>query len=115
MSAISSDVELDYSVEGLFPNKDAADQDPKCKIIAEIIQSFSKTADMTGVTQANLQTHAQDRYTFISKEERLSLPNADHLASLLYQKGVSRETAQRYMSFRLTEADAKRWTILRSA
>jgi hypothetical protein len=113
MSALSPDVELDYSVEGLFPNKDAADQDPKCKIIAEIIQSFSNTADMTGVTQADLQTHAQHRYTFISKEEKLSLPNADHLAFLLYQKGVSSETAQSYISFRLTETDAKRWTIIK--
>ena len=112
MSAISAEVELDYSTVGLFPNKEAADQDPKCKIIAETIQSLSKTADMTGVTQATLQTHAENRYVFLSKEERLSLPNADHAALLLYQKGVSRETARRYMSFRLTEADAKRWTII---
>ena len=39
MSAISAEVELDYSTVGLFPNKEAADQDPKCKIIAETIQS----------------------------------------------------------------------------
>jgi len=34
MSAISDDVELDYSIRGLFCDRAAADQDPKCKIIA---------------------------------------------------------------------------------
>lgn len=112
MSAISDDVELDYSIRGLFCDRAAADQDPKCKIIAEIIQILSKTADMRGVTQADLQSHAENRYTNLSKEQRLSLPDADHIAFLLYQKGISPQIAQQYVSFRLTEEDAKRWTVI---
>jgi hypothetical protein len=116
MSAISgSDVELDFSIEGLFPNTSETGQDPKCKIIAELIQSFVKTADMTGVTQANLQTHAENRYAFLSKEKKLSLAEADQVAFSLYQKGVSAELAQRYASLRLTEQDAKKWTLIVSA
>jgi len=113
MSGIDAiDGELDYSTLGLFPDKEAADQDPKCKIIAEIIHSFSKTADMSGVTQADLQTHAASRYAYLSKEERLTLPVADHAAFLLYQKGVSPQTAKQYVSFRLTEDDVKKWTVI---
>lgn len=40
------------------------------------------------------------------------VPDADHRAFLLYQKGVASETAQKYYSFRLTEADAKKWSIV---
>lgn len=109
---VPSTESLDLTPKGLFPNKEDAPQNPKCIIIAEVIQQLTQKADMSAVKQAHLQNHAEERYKYLSEQNRLSLPNADHSAYLLYQKGVTAEIAQKYYSFRLSEADSKRWNIV---
>jgi hypothetical protein len=106
ISAVDID-NLDYSPEGLFPNREVIDQ--KCKVIAEVIQALAKRADMSSITQEFLQDQAEARYAYLSKPEKLSLPEADRAAFTL---GLPPELAQKYMSFRLTEKDARRWTVI---
>ncbi len=111
MSSATTDVSLDLTPKGLFPKIETAATDPKCVVISEVMQQMTKNSDMSSVTQQTLQEHAAKRYTDLSQESRLSLPDADHRAFLLYQKGVASETAQKYYSFRLSEADAKKWSF----
>jgi len=107
----NTNINFDPSVESLFPNNPEASQDKKCVIIAEVIQQLISRCDMSGTTQDNLRADANKRYEFLSKEDRLALPQADHAAFLLYQKGVNLSLVQKYYSIRLSDEDAKKWVI----
>lgn len=112
MSSAASSVSLDLTPEGLFPEKETAATDPKCVVISEIMRQMTEKVDMSNVPQSTLRVRAAIRYKYLSQEDRLSLPEADHGASLLYRSGVASATAQKYYSFRLSEADVKRWSIV---
>lgn len=103
---------FDFSPVALFPMKEDAAKDPRCVVVAEVIQQLAQKADMSDVTQKTLQDIANKRYTNLTQSGKISLPDADHRAFLLYQQGVSVETAQKYYSFMLNEGDAKRWQII---
>jgi hypothetical protein len=103
---------INLTPAALFPNKENAACDDKCVIIANVIQQLVRNLDMSSITQNTLLENAEVRYADISKPERLSLPEADHKAFLLYQNGVSVDVAQKYYSYRLSESDANIWTIV---
>lgn len=104
---------LDYSLTGLFPGRENPENDPKCVVSMKIIQEFNRKGCFPNdMSQQLLQTYAEERYNFISLPGRLSLPDADHTAFLLYQKGLSPNTAKEYVSFRLTDDDKKKWVIV---
>jgi hypothetical protein len=103
---------LDLSPVALFPNHPAAAQDKKCVVIANVIRELAQFCDMSTVTQVDVQNNAQKRYAFLSQTNKSSLMEVDHDAYLLYQQGVSVDTVREYYSFRLSEQDAKKWTII---
>jgi len=111
MSIPSNKVQLDFTPKSLFPKLEA-DKDPKCVIVAEVIQQLAKRCDLSEMTQEKIQSIAESRYNELSLADKLTLPQADHKAFSLYQKGVDHLTAQKYYSHRLTEADAKKWKIV---
>lgn len=103
---------LNLTPAGLFPGKQGAAEDKKCLIISKLYQEMTAILQMPNITQNELITNAQKRYEFLSTEQRLSLPDADHKAFMLFQMGVNHETAKEYYSFRLSENDAKSWQIV---
>lgn len=112
MSATINNTHLNLTPSALFPNKQGAAEDKKCLIISKIYQDIAAVQNLSDFTQNSLNENAQKRYEFLSVEQRLSLPDADHRAFLLYQQGVKHETAKEYYSCRLSESDAKCWVIL---
>lgn len=103
---------LDFSVKGLFPSVPNAETNPKCQTVAKVVQAIAQRCDMSQVKQEDVCANANSRLDYVSKQKRLHLYQVDHAAYTLYQKyGVSPELAKEYYSYRLTEADAKKWTI----
>jgi hypothetical protein len=99
---------LDFSVRGLFPDHA---ESPMTISATNVMREMCLKVDMTGVTQERIREDAKRRYDFVSREERISLEEADHLAFVLHRKGVSVETAKTYASLRLSPEDAAVWTI----
>jgi hypothetical protein len=112
MSSSSASVSLNLTPVGLFPGMKSVEKDPKCQIISKVLVHLTQNCNMSGVTQSSLQQHAMKRYSDLSEETRMTLPQADHAAFLLYEKGVPVEIAQKYYSFKLSAADAGRWQIV---
>ncbi len=112
MSSPIRDTEFNLTPTALFPAKPEAASDEKCVIISKVIQDLATSCNMTGVTQEVLNNDANDRYVYLSREEKLSLPSADHAAFSLYKRGVSIENAKEYYSIRLTADDASHWIII---
>jgi len=96
---------------GLFPNVSDPEKDPKCILVSKIIQELCVTCNMDGITQEHLQKDAQKRYEYITNTTKLPLYAVDRSAFLLYQRGVSVDLVKEYYSYRLNEADAKKWKI----
>jgi hypothetical protein len=112
MSIPPTHIALDYSVNALFPHHTNPDQDGRCLVIAEVVGQLARRANRDGVTQLTLQEQAKERYAELSRKDTLSLPHADHAAFVLFQQGVTQETAKNYYSFRLTRQQARTWSIL---
>ena len=103
---------MNITPTGLFPNIPDAETNPKCVIVSKIIQELCVTCNMNGITQEDLQKDAQKRYDYISNTTKLPLYAVDRSAFLLYQRGVSTTLVKEYFSYRLNEADAKKWKIV---
>jgi hypothetical protein len=110
VASIISD--LDWTPQGLFPNREEAAIDPKCLVISKVMQALAKHYDMSHAMQAELLDQADKRYTYLSSPIKLTLTGADNAAFHLYQKGVPAQLAKEYYSFKLSEADAQRWSIV---
>lgn len=104
-------VDPNYTPAALFPDKQDAAKDPKCIIVAEVIQQVAAKNAGTSANQEQLRKDAQARYQYLSESGQLELWVVKDLASLLLQKGVSSETAKRYYSFRLSEEADAEWTV----
>lgn len=102
---------LNFTPAALFPHIQNAAGDKKCELIAKVIQSLVTVHNMNE-TQEGINKNAKERYAYLSKEERLQLPQADHAAFLLYRKGVDPHVAKAYYSQRLSEEDAKKWILV---
>lgn len=102
-------VDLDFSVQGLFPLRENSSEDQKCLIISKIIQELAEHSDLEDVSQEFLNYHAESRYIYLSEEKKLSLKEAGHKAFQLHKKGVSSTTAMQYYSFLIK--DKKKWKV----
>lgn len=101
-------VDLNFTPAALFPDNQTASTDPKCVVIAEVIQQISGRLSGPAV-QEKLVKDAQSRYQFLSEQENLELWEAQDAAFVLGKKGVTQDVAIKYLSFRLSEEDARNW------
>jgi hypothetical protein len=97
----------DFSIKALFPDHPEAKSDPRCAMVARVLQEIGGRAPQAELVQA-----AKLRHAFLCKPERLTLPDADHRTFLLYEAGAKLDTAQAFFAFRLAPDDVARWTIL---
>jgi hypothetical protein len=103
--------ELKCDVKDLFPNKD--ENDSKCIVVSKVIRALhDKGKFPPNMTQQNLREHAEDRYKFLSVQEKLSLDKVDRAAFILYRNGIPVDLIKEYMTFRLSEEDLKKWQIV---
>ena len=103
---------FDLSPKDLFPDIEAANQDERCIVIAEMFQEIVIACDMRSTSRAKLKEDAANKYDFISKESKLTLAQARIGAIELLQMGVSPTTAKKYYSFRLSESDVVNFQFL---
>lgn len=107
MNASSVGEKLDLSPTGLFPNRKKPDQDPKCQIIAQIIQEMAEL-QILKTSQEEVQKNAVHQYEFLSKKEKLPLSTVEDLIFKMYLKDINPKIAKKFFSFRLVKEDVKK-------
>jgi hypothetical protein len=101
--------------EGLFPQRQNPEEDPKCLLVAKLVQEFLASkffADASyhmKFTQNGIQSKAQSYYAELS--QKLTVEQADRKAFALYCESISIDMVQEFYSSCLTPQEAKQWKI----
>lgn len=106
---------MDITPKNLFPGKEDPDNDHICLIVTDVMRELIGSKNDPNILSSridSLRLHADDLYSKAVSPDKLSLPLADDGAFRLYRHGVSVETSKKYYCLRLTEEDAKKWTIV---
>jgi len=102
---------LSFTPQILFPNIPNASLDPKCVVIAKVIEVWTakSLAEGSKIEQKQLLDDAEQKYSLLSEGLRLSLSEARLRVSGFVGVGVDFDVAKQYFGYLLTPVHADEW------
>ncbi len=98
--------------EGIFPTVPGLAKNEKCQTIVKMFHEIAEQSERFGKTQDEVQAEGSKQLLFVNQKKRLRLNEVDDLVVQLFSKGVSRETAMEFVSYRLSPENRDAWRII---
>ena len=107
---------LSFTPQILFPNIPNASLDPKCVVIAKVIEVWTakSLAEGNKIKQKQLLDDAEQKYSLLSEDKRLALSVARQRVSGFVELGVSFATAKEYFGYLLSPVHMDEWRDFRA-
>jgi len=116
MSSPENPDTLNFTPQALFPHIPNANLDPKCVVIALVVEVWVTKflAEGNEVERQQVLDDAKLRYKLLNEGKKLPFSVAVQRVSAFVGKGISFEVAKEYFGFLLNPADADEWHNFKS-